>query len=282
MIFLLLPAVASAAIPKSWVTGTIRDEAGELKTGQITIAPRYQSMVIDDTYISGARFSVTLTNGGFTNQLVNGDYQIVIGGANSPVIAVPGDGSTNNFVDLINTEGLLYTWRSPGAIVKLQETDPVFGFLLDKLGFNSSFSLTTNNVGTDESLTVALNVALSNLATGIGSGLTNLLHSAVTNAVVNTYQPTNANLTSVSSGGGNAANWQASGTTNSLLAGILRNHGIVATNTIQGAQYLVSGTTNQVIFGSTNTAPVSSAAPTKWISVQVTGESVVYRLPLYE
>jgi hypothetical protein len=44
----------------------------------------------------------------------------------------------------------------------------------------------------------------------------------------------------------------------------------------------VLGTTNQVIFGSTNTAPVSVVAPTKWISVQVTGDAGVYRLPLYE
>lgn len=53
--------------------------------------------------------------------------------------------------------------------------------------------------------------------------------------------------------------------------------GKVTANTIT-----IAGTTNQVVFGATNTAPVSSAAPTKWISVQVTGESTVYRLPLYE
>lgn len=45
---------------------------------------------------------------------------------------------------------------------------------------------------------------------------------------------------------------------------------------------VLAGTTNQVVFGSTNTAPSSSVAPTKWISVQVSGESAVYRVPLYE
>lgn len=44
----------------------------------------------------------------------------------------------------------------------------------------------------------------------------------------------------------------------------------------------LAGTTNQVTFGATNTAPVSAVAPTKWISVKVAGESAVYRLPLYE
>jgi len=45
----------------------------------------------------------------------------------------------------------------------------------------------------------------------------------------------------------------------------------------------LAGTTNQIIFGGTNTAPVGSATtPTKWISVRVQGESTVYRLPLYQ
>jgi hypothetical protein len=49
-----------------------------------------------------------------------------------------------------------------------------------------------------------------------------------------------------------------------------------------GKNISIAGTTNQVIFGGTNTAPSSPGAPTKWISVQVTGEATVYRLPLYE
>lgn len=48
-------------------------------------------------------------------------------------------------------------------------------------------------------------------------------------------------------------------------------------------QYVVLGSTNQVVFGATNPPPVGSAStPSKWISVQVSGESVVYRLPLYQ
>lgn len=44
----------------------------------------------------------------------------------------------------------------------------------------------------------------------------------------------------------------------------------------------LSGTTNQVIFGATNTAPVTTATPATWISVQVAGSNNVYRLPLYQ
>jgi len=47
-------------------------------------------------------------------------------------------------------------------------------------------------------------------------------------------------------------------------------------------QIVLAGQTNQMVFGATNDPPVSSSAPTKWISVQVQGESAVYRLPLYE
>lgn len=66
------------------------------------------------------------------------------------------------------------------------------------------------------------------------------------------------------------------GGTNRLGETLFDNSVTITTN------LTVLGTTNQVIFGATNIAPASAAAPTKWISVRVTGESAVYRLPLYE
>lgn len=47
-------------------------------------------------------------------------------------------------------------------------------------------------------------------------------------------------------------------------------------------QLILAGTTNQVIFGATNTAPAEAGTPAKWISVQVSGFTNAYRLPLYE
>jgi hypothetical protein len=44
----------------------------------------------------------------------------------------------------------------------------------------------------------------------------------------------------------------------------------------------LTGTTNQVTFGGTNSAPVNAGAPVRWISVQVTGFTNAYRLPLYQ
>lgn len=61
-----------------------------------------------------------------------------------------------------------------------------------------------------------------------------------------------------------------------------KNHGSLAFSIGATKNIILAGTTNQIVFGSTNTAPSSSVAPTKWISVQVTGESAVYRIPLYQ
>jgi len=44
----------------------------------------------------------------------------------------------------------------------------------------------------------------------------------------------------------------------------------------------VDGTTNQVIFGGTNNPPVTTATPKVWISVQVSGQTNQWRIPLYQ
>ena len=51
--------------------------------------------------------------------------------------------------------------------------------------------------------------------------------------------------------------------------------------TVAGQVY-ISGTTNFLKFGATNTAPGSVSAPTKWVSVQINGEGTAYRVPLYQ
>lgn len=51
---------------------------------------------------------------------------------------------------------------------------------------------------------------------------------------------------------------------------------------VRMASASIFGTTNQVVFGATNIAPSSAAAPTKWVSVQISGDAGIYRLPLYE
>lgn len=91
----------------------------------------------------------------------------------------------------------------------------------------------------------------------------------------------------------NAAYVDCQGVTNHyyLGEGTTKGSGLFIGNTVSAtiggvvtaSQYVISGTTNQVVFGATNTPPVGSVStPSKWISVQVAGESVVYRLPLYQ
>lgn len=47
------------------------------------------------------------------------------------------------------------------------------------------------------------------------------------------------------------------------------------------AAFSLSGTTNQVSFAATNSAPASTVAPTHWISVQVSGDTNAFRVPLF-
>jgi len=48
---------------------------------------------------------------------------------------------------------------------------------------------------------------------------------------------------------------------------------------IAATRLVISGTTNQIIFGATNTPPADTNLLT-WISVQVTGDTNIYRLGL--
>lgn len=64
---------------------------------------------------------------------------------------------------------------------------------------------------------------------------------------------------------------------NSVSKLSLTSNGVLSTSSL-----VLAGTTNQIVFGATNIAPVSAVAPTHWISVQVSGNSSVFRLPLYQ
>jgi hypothetical protein len=44
----------------------------------------------------------------------------------------------------------------------------------------------------------------------------------------------------------------------------------------------VNVTTNQIIWGATNTAPANTSTPVAWVSVQVNGRTNAYRVPLYQ
>ncbi len=66
-------------------------------------------------------------------------------------------------------------------------------------------------------------------------------------------------------------------TVNISADGVIAGISVIATN---GFRTLAA--TNQVAFGATNTAPTVTTNVAKWISVQVSGFTNAYRLPLYE
>lgn len=82
-----------------------------------------------------------------------------------------------------------------------------------------------------------------------------------------------------------------SGTGNSLnvgnaiwtIGGLNLKGNTPATATVQiNNKLYIAGGTNELVFGFTNTAPAGAATPTKWVSVQINGEGVAYRVPLYQ
>lgn len=52
--------------------------------------------------------------------------------------------------------------------------------------------------------------------------------------------------------------------------------------TVNGVISLTGTGQPQITFGETNSSPVNTTTPTKWISVKVQGESTAYRMPLYQ
>jgi hypothetical protein len=73
------------------------------------------------------------------------------------------------------------------------------------------------------------------------------------------------------------------GTVSNFRPRVIYSVSSVAVGTSTANTFVIVGTTNQVTFGATNAAPVGSiTTPTKWISVLVSGEATVYRVPLYQ
>jgi len=134
----------------------------------------------------------------------------------------------------------------------------------------ATFPVTTDNGLNDWK--ISLGDLVSSL--GVGFGATNAIAGNLTSGVVPKAGTTGTNLVD--------GPIVISAVTNAALPGILTANALTSTNTVTASKYTITGTTNQVTFGATNTAPSSAVAPTKWISITVTGDAGVYRLPLYE
>ncbi len=63
---------------------------------------------------------------------------------------------------------------------------------------------------------------------------------------------------------------------------IARDNGVTKFRVNTNGSVVLAGTTNQVTFGATNTAPAVTTNVAKWISVQVGSFTNAYRIPLFE
>ncbi|MDR3459547.1 MAG: hypothetical protein P4N60_19125 [Verrucomicrobiae bacterium] len=190
-----------------------------------------------------------------------------------------------NFAPLVGTNGTILTTNTDGSIA----VGPPPGTLIN--GTPTPVTLNSNlNVGGAFSAT---NIEPGGEVMNIGYGLSN---DGYTNATVNIWPETSfhdlvhVDLLFDALGGvdvgtnGNIA-LRADGTDGGVITLTERTS---ATNTIilngqtgniSAANYTITGTTNQLIFGGTNAAPLSTNL-VRWISVQITGDTNLYKLGL--
>lgn len=125
--------------------------------GQLTLTPLSNPLILSNGNLAfGVNYTISLTNGGFTNQVVAGNYALRQG-PYSVQISMP---DTTNVIYLTNifSSGLQsnYIYAAAPAVygTKVDSNDLVAGFLSSKLIFGAGFNVVTNNPGTNESLTI--------------------------------------------------------------------------------------------------------------------------------
>ncbi len=240
----------------------------------------------DKTLTDGAFLGVFQNNG--TNRVtIAPEASVHLGGT-----SIITSGLTDNATNVAIVVGTSTPWTGPGSgaqLLTLGDSEPAFRVRSDGgvwIGKNS-YQDTALNTPTAVFLN-AISMVLSNEPTSAAisaqvlssedydfSSFFGWQGHADTNSA---YGSLNLN----SDGATGFANWQFNVGTESEFAVRYWGSGGDRFSIRTNGMITLSGTTNQIVFGATNTAPVSAVAPTKWISVQVSGESAIYRVPLYE
>jgi hypothetical protein len=155
---LWVPSLAHAAT----ITGSVLGSSGTNRLTSVICVPLNGPRIIGTNYIYPVTQTVqTDTNGVFTLQTVQGDYGLTFGGgAQAVTISVPDSTNTLSFLDLINTNGLTYVYRTPGALVRTASTDPSFGFLSQKLTNGTSIVFTTITNAAGHAITISLSPSI--------------------------------------------------------------------------------------------------------------------------
>lgn len=162
-ISILLPWIlASVTAGAATITGTAIPSAGTNLVTTVEVKPLSTPLIIGTNLIySVNRLLRTDTNGAWSIDLIQGDYQVTVAGRDVFRIVVPNSTNSLNFLDLLNTNQLSYIYRVPGGLVRISTNDTAFGFLIDKLQAGSSIVFTKLNGGSNELLSVALDPSIS-------------------------------------------------------------------------------------------------------------------------
>lgn len=88
-----------------------------------------------------------------------------------------------------------------------------------------------------------------------------------------------------SSGKGTNITLNGTSTFTGVGTGVIAGPGTIVYGDVSGTtnkSVVIYGTTNQIVFGGTNAAPSTTTNAVVWVSVNVSGDTNQYRIPLYK
>ena len=283
------------------------DEAGiVLKNGVIwNFAPGAQ--VVNTTngapiFSDAANVKSRITGSGvFTNAAAGGYEVLYQSGTNSDIyfecLRASG-GHASDFYATIRSEagalrvhgGVIVGWHYPAVLLSGTATAYFDGATLDatlndQTSLGSGLVTAATNVVTLRNCTVLGSDDGSWEPTAIYSVHATSAKTVFIEGTLSANLPPNPNITyaNVSYAGSGVENLAGNVYITGNLSGSGTNSAsyLVGTNSVSGGVLILSGTTNQIVFGATNSAPASTNVA-QWTSVQVSGLTNQFRLPLYQ
>jgi hypothetical protein len=269
MKYIIAFLLASLTAFSATVTGPVGDLSGVAFNPRVEFWPLSTPFNIGNTNIVGPPKTVPVVNGNFSQVLVAGRYLVKFPPTtNSFYIHVPNDTATYSLAAAsTNVSSVTGIASAPVYRVKATSADTNAGFLSSKLVAGSGVTITTNNAGQDETLTITSSggsgdVTQSGLAAGsyvIGNAPTNVIYVSKNGSdstglgtylepyltLTNAQQQATAgqlievlpgNYTTQNRLGKNGVNWlfHDGVTVTNLVSEIFGDNGVAITNSITG------------------------------------------------
>lgn len=268
-LLLALLFACATATEAATVYGNIWKASGQTRDAEINFRNLSTPFWIGTNYVTGGDVNTRSTNGIFEVSLVAGFYNMLIAGraADVQVLNVPNDTNRYDFVSLQTTANAFQT-ASLAGYSKVSATDTTLALLSSKLTNGPGIVIIKLDAGGNE----RLQIASSDLEAISPDRLPPNSAASAGIAPATGGRPWEFYMTDDAG----APGWLSLSNA-TLLVKVLN-----VTSNAQLSRVVLTGTTNQVVFGGTNSAPASPASPARWISVQVQGEASAYRIPLFE